>query len=151
MNILQIPDTFTCARTKSLLTSDTKNANKWICFSCASIKLPFHKVRDELNTNVKSDANYTNNNLEKLDELKKQSSIYHLNTQSMSFVSVNICQSRFNEFQFMINQRNFDVIKPTETWVKNDQHSLGFTFTFMLGFLVMNLPIKIGVRNVMEA
>ena len=74
----------------------------WICFSCASIELPFHIVKDKLNINVESDANYINEHLEKLDELKKHKSICHLNTQSMS--------STFDEFQFMINQTNFVVI-----------------------------------------
>ena len=60
--------------TKSLTISDTKNAKEWTCFVlcvclcvvcvcvfvCASIVLPFCKVRDELNTTVESDANYTN-------------------------------------------------------------------------------------------
>ena len=49
-----------------------------------SIELPFHDVRDELNTNVESDENYTNEHLEKLDERKKHVSICHLNSQSMS-------------------------------------------------------------------
>ena len=57
--------------TKSLAISDIKNTTEWTCFSCASIELPFHKVRDELNTNAESDENYTNEHLEKLDELKK--------------------------------------------------------------------------------
>ena len=70
--------------TKLLTISDRKNAKEYICFSCTSIELPFHKVRDELYTNVKSDANYINEHLEKLDELKKHISIFHLNTQSMS-------------------------------------------------------------------
>ena len=65
-------------------------------FSCASIELPFHKVKDELSTNMKSDAKYTSEHLEKLDELKKHVIICHLNTQSMSSI--------FDEFQFMINQ-----------------------------------------------
>ena len=73
-------------------------------------------MRDELNTNVESDANYTNEHLEKLDELKKEISICHLNTQSMS--------STFDKFQFMINQTNFDVITLSETWLKSAKHLL---------------------------
>ena len=84
----------------------------------ASFELPFHKVKDELNTNVESDANYTNKHLEKLDELKKYESICHLNIQSMSYT--------FDEFQFMINQTNFDVIALSETWLKNDKHLLKY-------------------------
>ena len=90
-----------CTNTKIQTISNTKNAKDWICFSCALIELPFHKVKDELSTNIKSDANCTNEHLEKLDELKKHVSICHLNTQSMS--------STFDEFQFMINQTKFDV------------------------------------------
>ena len=90
----------------------------WICFSCASIELPFHKVKDELSSNIKSDANYTNEHLEKLDELKKHIRICHLNTQSMS--------STFDEFQLMINQTRFDVIAISETWLKNDKHLLEY-------------------------
>ena len=78
------------------------------CFSCASIELPFFKVRDELNTSVERDANYTNKHL----------STCHLNTQSMS--------STFDEFQFMINQTNFGVITLSETWLKNDKQSLEY-------------------------
>ena len=76
--------------TKTLTISNTKNAKEWICFSGASIELPFHKVKDELNTNIKSDANYTNEHLEKLDELKKHISVCHLSTQPLS--------STFDEF-----------------------------------------------------
>ena len=83
--------------TKSLNISDTKNVKEWIRFSCASIKVPFHKVRDEVNANVESDANTTNEHLEKLDKLKKHISICHLNTHSMP--------STFDKFQFMINQK----------------------------------------------
>ena len=84
-----------CTNTKSITTADSKTVKEWSCFSCASIELPFHKVRDESNTNVERDANYTNEHLEKLDELKKCISICHLNTQSVSSI--------FDEFQFMIN------------------------------------------------
>ena len=87
-------------------------------FFCASIELPFHKVKDELNTNVESDANYTNEHLEKLDKLKKHISICHLNTKSMS--------SKFDEFQFMINQRNSDVVTLSKMWLKNDNHLLEY-------------------------
>ena len=78
------------ANTKTLTISDTKNAKEWICFSGASIELPFHRVKDELNTNIKSEANYTNEHLEKLDELKKHIGVCHLSTQSLS--------STFHEF-----------------------------------------------------
>ena len=67
-----------CTNTKPLSISDTKNTKEWTCFSSASIELPSHKVRDELNTNVESDENYTNEHLEKLDELKKHRRICHL-------------------------------------------------------------------------
>ena len=49
--------------------SNTKNVKEWICFSCASNELPFHKVKDEVNTNVESDANYRNEHLENLKYL----------------------------------------------------------------------------------
>ena len=75
-------------------------------------------MRDELNTNVESDENYTNEHLEELDELKEHISICHLNTQSMSCT--------FDEFQFMINQTNFDVITLSKTWLKNDKHLLEY-------------------------
>ena len=75
-------------------------------------------MKDELSANIKSDANYTNEQLKKLDELKKHISICHLNTQSMS--------STFDEFQFMINQTKFDVITLSETWLKNDKHLLEY-------------------------
>ena len=75
-------------------------------------------MKDELSSNTESDANYTNEHLEKLDELKKHISIYHLNTQSMS--------STFDEFQLMINQTRFDVITLSETWLKNDKHLLEY-------------------------
>ena len=107
-----------CTNTETQTISDTKNAKKWIYFSCASIELPFHKVKDDLNTNIKRDAKYTNEHLEKLDELKKHISICHLNTQSMSSI--------FDEFQFMINQTKFDIITLSETWLKNDKHLLGY-------------------------
>ena len=84
----------------------TKNVKEWTCFSCASIELTFHKVRDELNTNVERDENYTNEHLEKLDELEKHISICHLNTQSIL--------STFDEFQLVTNQTNFDVITLSE-------------------------------------
>ena len=84
MHILKIPDTFTLYKHKILTISKTKNMKGWICFSCTSTELPFHIVKDKLNINVESDANYINEHLEKLDELKKHTSIFHLNTQSMS-------------------------------------------------------------------
>ena len=71
-----------------------------------------------VSTNIKSDANYTNEHLEKLDELKKHISICHINTQSMS--------STFDEFQFIINQTKFDVITVSERWLKNDKHLLEY-------------------------
>ena len=70
-----------CANTKIQTISNTKNAEDWICFSCASIELPFHKVKDELSTNIKSDANYTNEHLEKPDELKKHSIVTSIPNQ----------------------------------------------------------------------
>ena len=103
---------------KSLTISDTKNAKEWTCFACALIELPFLKVGDELNTNVESDENYTNEHLEELDELKEHISICHLNTQSVS--------CNFDEFQFMINQTNFDVITLSKTWLKNNKHLLEY-------------------------
>ena len=75
-------------------------------------------MKDELSSNIKGGANYTNKHLEKLDELKKHKSICHLNTQSMS--------STFEEFQFMINQTKFDVITLSEMWLKNDKHLLEY-------------------------
>ena len=95
-----------CTNTKSPTISDIKNATEWTCFSCASIELLFHKVRDELNTNVECDENYANEHFEKLNGLKKHVSVCHLNTQSMS--------STFAEFQFVINQTNFDVAALSE-------------------------------------
>ena len=103
-----------CTNTKTLTISNTKNAKEWICFSCASIELPFGKVKYRLSTNIESDANYTNEHLEKIGELKKHISTCPLNTQSMS--------STFDEFQFMINHTKFDVIILSETWLKNDKH-----------------------------
>ena len=67
-----------CTNTKSLTVSDTKNVKEWTCFSLTTIELPFHKVRIESNINVESDANYTNEHSEKLDELKKHVSNCHL-------------------------------------------------------------------------
>ena len=87
-------------------------------------------MRDELNTNVESDEYYANEHLEKLDELQKHGSICHLSTESMS--------STFDEFQFMMNQTNFDVIALSETWLKNDKHVLeyvrlpGFEFAYRI-------------------
>ena len=101
-----------------IISNTKKNAREWICFSCTSIELPFHKVKDELSTNIKSRTNYTNKQLEKLDELQKHISICHLNTQSIP--------STFEEFQFMINQTKFDVITLSETWLKNDKHLLEY-------------------------
>ena len=103
-----------CTNTKTLTISNTKNAKEWICFSCASIELPFGKVKYRLSTNIESEANYTNEHLEKIGELKKHISTCPLNTQSMS--------STFDEFQFMINHTKFDVIILSETWLKNDKH-----------------------------
>ena len=46
--------------------------------------------------------------------------------------------STFDEFQFMINQTNFDVIALSETWLKNDKHVLeyvrlpGFEFAYRI-------------------
>ena len=34
--------------------------------------------------------------------------------------------STFDEFQFMINQTNLDVIMLSETWLKNDKHLLEY-------------------------
>ena len=107
-----------CTNTKSLIISYTKNSKEWTYFSCVSTELPYNKVRDELNTNIESDENYTNEHLEKLDELKKHLSICLLNTQSMSYM--------FDEFQFLINQTLFDVITPSETWLKNEKHLLEY-------------------------
>ena len=60
--------------------------------SCASIELQFCNVKDELNANVESDENYTNEQLEKLDKLEKHISICHQSTQSMSptFFSIRV-------------------------------------------------------------
>ena len=75
MHILQTPDTFTLTDTK-IQTIQTPKMQKigfaFLAFTCFfSIELPFHKVKDELSTNIKTDANCTNEHLEKLDELKK--------------------------------------------------------------------------------
>ena len=56
--------------TKSLTISDSKNAKEWICFPWLQLSYRFTKW--EINTNVKSDANYTDEHLKKLDELKKR-------------------------------------------------------------------------------
>ena len=70
--------------TKSLIILNQKNAKEWTSFSCVSIELPFHKLRDQLNTSIEKNANYANEHLQKLDELKKQIRICHLDTQAMS-------------------------------------------------------------------
>ena len=137
-----------CTNTKSLIISDTKNSKEWTCFSCASTELPYNKVRDELNTNIESDENYTNEHLEKLDELKKHLSICHLNTQSMSYT--------FDEFQFLINQTLFDVITPSETWLKNEKHLLEYVRLSGYQFAYQNWDekhvwgVRIFVRDAIE-
>ena len=136
--------------TKSLIILNQKNAKEWTSFSCVSIELPFHKLRDQLNTSIEKNANYTNEHLQKLDELKKQIRICHLDTQAMSSTfdeknanytnehlqkldelkkQISICHldtqsmsSTFDEFQCMINQTNVDVIALSQTWLKNDKH-----------------------------
>ena len=71
MHVLQTPDTFTLCKHKITIDLDCKIWKEWTCFSCASIELPFHRVRDELNISVERDANCAIEHLEKLDELKK--------------------------------------------------------------------------------
>ena len=60
-----------CTNTKTITISNTKNMKDWICFSCASIELPFHKLKDGLSSHIKSDVNYMNKHLEKPNDLKK--------------------------------------------------------------------------------
>ena len=60
-------------------------------FFYASIEVPFDKVRDELNTNVERDENYTREHLEKLDELNKHKYLspkYQINVIYIRRVSI---------------------------------------------------------------
>ena len=60
-------------------------------FFCASIEVPFDKIRDELNTNVERDENYTREHLEKLDELNKHKYLspkYQINVIYIRRVSI---------------------------------------------------------------
>ena len=104
-------------------------------FFYASIEVPFDKVRDELDTNVERDENYTKEHLEKLDELNKHN-ICHQNTKSMS--------STFGEFQFMINQTNFDVITLSEAWLKNDKYLIEYV-------ILSGYEIEMEMLNMVEA
>ena len=73
--------------------------------------------------------NYINMHVTKLQEHKTHISIYHLNTQSMA--------STFDEFQFEVNELNFDIITLSKSWLKNDKHLLeyvilpGYKFPYM--------------------
>ena len=120
-----------CTNIKLLTISNTKNANEWICFSCPSIELPFHEVKDESNTNGESDGNYINEHRchlfstytkfsEKLKFLNvsfSENFAYvlngwsHLEKLDELQKHISICHlntqsmsSTFAEFQFMINQ-----------------------------------------------
>jgi len=105
---------------------------QWTCSTCESRELPFFNCRDlntsNISTTTSKDADYENEHIEKLEELKKHISISHLNTQSMT--------STFDEFQLMVHQTNFDIITLSETWLKNDRHLLeyvelpGYNFTY---------------------
>ena len=93
-------------------------------------------MRDELNTNVECDENYANEHLEKLNGLKKHVSVCHLNTQSMS--------STFAEFQFVINQTNFDVAALSEMWLKNVKNLLEYVRLPSYKFAYRNWDEKCG-------
>ena len=73
--------------------------------------------------------NYINMHATKLQEHKTHISIYHLNTQSMT--------STFDEFQFEVNELNFDIITLSKSWLKNDKYLLeyvilpGYKFPYM--------------------
>ena len=98
MHVLQTPDTFTLCKHKITNDLDSKIAKEWTCFSCASIELPFHRVRDELNISVERDANCANEHLEKLDELKKHkylSSKYPISLNYIRRVSIHDEPNKF--------------------------------------------------------
>ena len=91
-------DTFTLCKHKITNDLDSKIAKEWTCFSCASIELPFHRVRDELNISVERDANCANEHLEKLDELKKHkylSSKYPISLNYIRRVSIHDEPNKF--------------------------------------------------------
>ena len=107
-------------------------------------------MRDELNTNVESYENHTNEHLEQLNEPQKHTSVCHLNTQSMP--------SLFDTFKFMINQTNFDVITLSETWLKNDKHLLeyvrlpGYEFAYQnRGDVKPGRAVGIYIRDTIES
>ena len=52
--------------------------------------------------------------------------------------------STFGEFQFMINQTNFDVVTLSETWLKNDKYLIEYV-------RLSGYEIEMEMLNVVEA
>ena len=91
------------------------------CNECLLSTLPFFKSRD-INPPRYTEANYyppsTNPHLKKLSENKNNTSIAHLNVQSL--------MSTFNEFSLMLNDYQFDVIALSETWLKDYKYQQNY-------------------------
>ena len=81
----------------NLKIENSKVARPRSCYAFTLRELPLYH-QDVLSMNKKEVAvdNYNNTYVTKLQELKTHTSIYHLDTQSMT--------STFDEFQFMVNE-----------------------------------------------
>ena len=87
---------------------------RWICYRCYLKELPFFNTQNLLEEIISITDQTTKNNVhsEAFKTNRNHLSITHLNIQSMS--------STFDEFQVMLYQHPFDVIRLSETWLRND-------------------------------
>ncbi|XP_057299344.1 uncharacterized protein LOC130629967 [Hydractinia symbiolongicarpus] len=93
---------------------------KWTCSGCILSELPYFGVRNiAFNTDTTDDPITTeNSHLKLLNKHRNQTSIAHLNTQSLL--------STFTEFSLMLNIYDFDIITLSETWLQDNKEQLDY-------------------------
>lgn len=98
-----------------------KTIKLWTCEDCTLSELPFFNLRDinsSFNCQPGDESNLKPADLLITKDNPNSTSIAHLNVQSL--------MSTFNEFGVMVNDRNFDIIALTETWLTDSKQQLDY-------------------------
>ena len=94
----------------------------WTCKNCLFSELPFFNVReldlDGAVSAIPAEEIALNHDVNLLKKHQNQTSIAHINTQSLL--------STFDEFSHMLNTYNFDIITLSETWLQDNQNQLNY-------------------------
>ena len=105
--------------TKAQQTKMTsKTVKKWLCKECVFSELPFFHTRDLDESRNFNHENFQVSCLLPTVKNNNQTSIAHINTQSLL--------PSMTEFCVMLEISNFDIITLSETWLQDNQEQLDY-------------------------